>query len=77
MFLEKLNERLVEMKTSQYNLQRNGMRTVFENLNFSDNVGGGAVPIDFINLSCGNETTKSRGFEQTTMFAVALFAPLV
>ena len=53
------------------------MKTVFENLNFSDNVGGCAAPIDFINLLCGNETTKSRGFEQTTMFAVALFAPLV
>ena len=53
------------------------MKTVFENLNFSDNVGGSAVPMISSTYCVENETTKSRGFEQTTMFAVALFAPLV
>ena len=40
-----MNERLVEMKTSQYNIIYRETKTVFENLNFSDNVGGGAVPM--------------------------------
>ena len=53
------------------------MKTVFENLNFSDNVGGRAVPMISSTYRVENDTTKSRGFEQTTMFAVALFAPLV
>ena len=53
------------------------MKTVFENLNFSDNVGGSAVPMISSTYRVKMRQQKSRGFEQTTMFAVALFAPLV